>query len=490
MESKGVSLNAIFEKSQKAFTEAEKTLIEKAYHFAEKAHEKQSRNSGEPYFYHAVEVAKNCAYLGADAITITGALLHDTLEDTATTEDQLREQFNDEVLFLVEGVTKLGTLKYQGVERHVESMRKFFIALAEDVRVLIIKLADRLHNIQTLEHVRPDKQRRIAVETIEVYAPLAGRLGMGKLKGLLEDYAFPFAYPDEYEATKKLMDELIPEATKVVSIVQKEVEEILTSFSINATVEARAKHVYSLYRKLVKYEMEREKIHDIVALRILVGNVADCYQILGLMHMQWKPVPGRIKDWIAVPKPNGYKSLHTTVVTPHGVVEIQIRTTEMHSHAELGIASHLVYKETTAGSGLTQKQQQGWLEQLKELSSLVSSVDDMNELKLDFFNHRIFVFTPKGDVVDLPEDASPIDFAYAIHSDIGNTVSAVKVNRKMASIETILKNGDIVEVMTNKNAHPSTKWLEHAKSSFARKKIRMYIEEHGGLMEKFSLKEN
>jgi GTP pyrophosphokinase len=220
-------------------------------------------------------------------------------------------------------------------------MRKFFIALAEDIRVLVIKLADRLHNIQTLEHVRPDKQARIAIETIEVYAPLAGRLGMGKLKGMLEDYAFPFAYPKEYEETKKLMDELVPEAKSVVSIIEKEIEEILQSFSIDATIEARVKHTYSLYRKLVKYNMETGKVHDIVALRIIVGNVADCYQVLGLVHMEWKPVPGRIKDWIAVPKPNGYKSLHTTVVTPQGVVEIQIRTTEMHLDAELGIASHL-----------------------------------------------------------------------------------------------------------------------------------------------------
>lgn len=490
MESKETSLNAIFDKSQKTFDEAEKALIEKAYHFAQKAHEKQSRNSGEPYFYHAVEVAKNCASLGADAVTITGALLHDTLEDTDTTEEQLREAFTDEVLFLVEGVTKLGTLKYQGVERHVESMRKFFIALAEDVRVLIIKLADRLHNIQTLEHVRPDKQRRIAVETIEVYAPLAGRLGMGKLKGLLENYAFPFAYPEEYAQTIALMEKLVPEAQDVMQSVKEEVIETLETFSITATVEARVKHAYSLYRKLVKYSMDENKIHDIVALRVLVDTIPDCYQTLGLIHMLWKPIPKRIQDWIAMPKTNGYKSLHTTVLTPKGVAEIQIRTHEMNAEAELGIASHLIYKEKTAGGGLTQKQQTAWLSQLKELSALAQTAGDIAELKLDFFQHQIFVFTPKGDVVDLPEDASPIDFAYAIHSDIGNTVSAIKINGKMASIETILKNGDIVEVVTNKNAHPSSKWLEHAKTSFARKKIRMYIEEHGGLMEKFSIKEN
>jgi GTP diphosphokinase / guanosine-3',5'-bis(diphosphate) 3'-diphosphatase len=489
MESKDISIESLFKKIQQTLNEDDIALIKKAYLFSEKAHITQKRNSGEPYFYHAVEVAKNCADLGADITTIVGALLHDTLEDAETTKEELLELFNKEIVFLVNGVTKLGTLKYQGVERHVESMRKFFIALAEDIRVLIIKLADRLHNIKTLEHVREDKQKRIAIETIEVYAPLAGRLGMGKLKGILEDYAFPFAYPQEYLDTKALTEELIPEAKKVVDIIKKEVEEILKSFSIKAVVEARAKHNYSLYRKLVKYNMQKEKIHDIVALRIIVENVGDCYQTLGLMHMEWKPIPGRVKDWIAVPKPNGYKSLHTTVMTVHGAIEIQIRTTEMNTDAELGIASHLVYKETTAGSGLSEKQKVSWLSQLKELSSLVKDSHDMDEIKLDFFTHRIFVFTPKGDVVDLPEDASAIDFAYAIHSGIGDTLSAVKINKKMSSIGTTLKNGDIVEIMTNKNAHPSSKWLEYTKTSLARRRIRTYMEEQGGLANQFLIKE-
>lgn len=488
MEKSDISLEAIYERSQQSLTDNERSLIEEAYNFAQSAHENQKRNSGEPYFYHAVEVAKNCANLGADATTVAGALLHDTLEDTETTQEELLELFGEDVVFLVEGVTKLGKLKYQGVERHAESMRKFFIALAEDIRVLVIKLADRLHNIQTLEHVRPDKQKRIAVETIEVYAPLAGRLGMGKLKGMLEDYAFPFADPQEYEKTKKLMNELVPEAIKVVDVVQKEVTEILSTFTIKSNVEARVKNIYSLYRKLIRYHMDTGKIHDIVALRIVVESVADCYQVLGLIHMEWKPVPGRIKDWIAVPKPNGYKSLHTTIITPHGVVEIQIRTNEMHIDAELGIASHLIYKEVTT-KGLDQKQQVAWLSQLKELSTLATNSHDIDELKLDFFTHRIFVFTPKGDVVDLPEDASAIDFAYAIHTDIGNTVSSVKINKKMVSLDTKLKNGDIVEITTNKNSHPTSKWFEYAKTSFARRKIRNYIEEHGGLAEKFLIKD-
>ncbi len=476
MESKGKTLQDILSLSQKSFDQESIELIGKAYEFAQKYHEGQKRNSGEPYFYHAVEVAKNCASIGSDAVTIARALLHDTLEDTTATEEELLEKFGKDVVFLVSGVTKLGKLKYQGVERHVESMRKFFIALAEDVRVLIIKLADRLHNVQTLEHVRQDKQKRIAIETIEVYAPLAGRLGMGKLKGLLEDYAFPFAYPKEYKETIKLMDQMVPEATKVVSKVKNQVIEILDSFGIKGSVEARVKHTYSLYRKLVKYEMNSEKIHDIVALRVLVENIPDCYQVLGLMHMEWKPVQGRIKDWIAVPKPNGYRSLHTTVITNDGIVEIQIRTKEMHDDAELGIASHLVYKQNSAEKKLKANDQQSWLHQLKELSTMVKNIDDMNELKLDFFTHRIFVFTPKGDVVDLPEDSSPIDFAYAIHSDIGGHISSAKINKKMSSLDTKLKNGDIVEISTNKNSHPTSKWLEYAKSTFAKRKIRAFLE--------------
>ncbi len=475
MESKA-SLEEIYQSSQQELSDSERALIEEAYNFAQNAHKGQKRNSGEPYFYHAVEVAKNCASLGADATTIAGALLHDTLEDTEASAEEIREIFGDDVVFLVEGVTKLGTLKYQGVERHVESMRKFFIALAEDVRVLIIKLADRLHNVQTLEHVREDKQKRIAIETIEVYAPLAGRLGMGKLKGLLEDYAFPFAYPKEYQETKSLMDKLVPEAQNLMDDVKKELTETLNSFFIKYKMQARIKHAYSFHRKLVKYEMDESKIHDIVALRVLVENVADCYQVLGLIHMLWKPLPARFRDWIAVPKANGFRSLNTTVLTPKGVAEIQIRTHEMDIEAEFGIASHLLYKEQKVGDGLSQREQASWLSQLKELSALAKTPSDIAELKLDFFQHQIFVFTPKGDVVDLPEDSSPIDFAYAIHSDIGGHLSGAKVNKKMVSIDTKLKNGDIVEITTSKNSHPTSKWLDHAKSSFAKRKIRSFLE--------------
>jgi guanosine-3',5'-bis(diphosphate) 3'-pyrophosphohydrolase len=470
----------------------DKALIQRAYDFAKAKHETQKRNSGEPYFVHVFAVAKNCAMLGMDLETIIGGLLHDVLEDTDATEEEVREQFGETILFLVKGVTKLGKLKYRGQERHVESMRKFFVAMSEDLRVLIIKLADRLHNVQTLQHVRPDKQVRIAVETIAVHAALAGRLGMGKLKGMLEDYAFPFAYPKEFAQTKVLFDKRMPEAEKIIQEVHDTMQKTLKEFNLhNPTVDSRVKHLYSLYRKLLKYQMDIDRIYDIVALRVQVNNVADCYQVLGLVHMLWKPIPGRIKDYIALPKPNGYQSLHTTVVTEYGIVEIQIRTYAMNREAEMGVASHFLYKEKQKGDdkmmGNTQLE---WLDELRELQGVVSKPSRfLEQLNHDLFKNRIFVFTPKGDVIDLPEDASPIDFAYAIHSAIGETTASARVNGKMVQLGAKLKNGDIVQIVTSKNAKPSNKWLDYAKTSMARRKIRAYIAEHGGLLQKFLAKE-
>ena len=466
---------------------ADQELIERAYIFAAQAHIDQKRRSGEPYITHAVAVAINCAKLGMDAKTIAAALLHDVLEDTAVTQAEMKAAFGEEIVFLVEGVTKLGTLKYRGHERHVESMRKFFIAIAEDIRVLIIKLADRLHNVETLSHVPPDKQKRIALETIEVHASLAGRLGMGKLKGMLEDYAFPYAYPKEYEYTQKIIAERAPEANTAVSHAHTALEKTLREFTITATVESRIKHTYSLYRKLVKYEHNVEKVYDIVALRVLVENLTDCYQVLGLIHMLWKPIPGRIKDYIALPKHNSYQSLHTTVITEYGIIEIQIRTFEMHEIAEMGIASHFLYKEhTPKETAVTVPKKLAWLDELRELHTVVKNPSKFLEhLRLDLFRDRIFVFTPKGDVIDLPEDASPIDFAFTIHSDIGEMVSSAKINGKMSTLNTKLKNGDVVEIVTGKNARPSSKWLDYTKTSIARKKIKNYIAEHGGFIERF-----
>ena len=503
------SLAALFACIEYPLSDTDKSHIERAYHFSERKHEGQKRNSGEPYFTHAVAVAKNAATLGMDIETIIGALLHDTLEDTDATEDEIRNEFGDNVLFLVKGVTKLGKLKYRGQERHVESLRKFFVAMSEDLRVLIIKLADRLHNVQTLEHVRPDKATRIALETIEVHAALAGRLGMERLKGMLEDYSFPYAFPKEYESTKKIMAELVPETTLAVEQAHAIIQKTLVEFGMHdIEVQSRVKHTYSTYRKLQKYNMNAEQIYDVVALRVLTDNVADCYQALGLIHMLWKPLPKRIKDYIALPKPNGYQSLHTTVITEHGIVEVQIRTRSMHQEAEMGIASHFLYKEqdrdsdskpgtvhaqkhAKAISAVQQKRSKmQWIDELKELHTVVRDPSRfLEQLHVDFFNDRIFVFSPKGDVIDLPEGASPIDFAFMIHSHVGMTANGARVNGKMAPLGTTLKNGDIVEIVTSKAAKPSSKWLQYAKTTAARKKIRNYIAENGGMLERFLAKE-
>ncbi len=469
-------------------TDADKALIEKAFEFAKEKHASQKRNSGEPYFTHALAVAENCARLNMDTETIIGALLHDVLEDTDTSEEEMREAFGDDILFLVKGVTKLGHLKYHGAERHVESLRKFFMAMAEDLRVLIIKLADRLHNVSTLQHVPPEKQKRIALETIEVHAALAGRLGMEKLKNMLEDFAFPFAFPKEYVATKKIMEDIVPEAQKVADFAHKKITETLATFSISSQILSRVKATYSTYKKLIKYNMNTELVYDIVALRVITNSVTDCYQVLGLIHMLWKPIPKRIKDFIALSKPNGYQSLHTTVVTELGIIEVQIRTIDMHHEAEMGITSHLVYKEldTSKKKVPSTHNHLAWIDSLKDVGDIPGSPSKfLQQLHMDLFKARIFVFTPKGDVIDLPEEATPIDFAYAIHSDIGDAVSSARVNSKMAPLKTVLHNGDIVEIQTSKHTHPSSKWLEYTKTSFAKRRIRSYIAEHGGLIDKF-----
>jgi GTP pyrophosphokinase len=461
-------------------------LITKAYKFAEKAHEGKTRFTGEPYFIHAFEVGKNLAIFGMDCPSVAAGLLHDTLEDGDADEKTLEKEFGKEILFLVVGVTKLGKLKYHGLERHVESLRKLFVATAQDVRVLIIKLADRLHNIQTLGgHPRKNKQKRIALETLEIFAPLADRLGMWRLKGNLEDSAFPYVYPKEYETVNELFKKRRKDHLKslekfrralLTEIAKHNVKDISTSY--------RVKHIYSLYRKLLRHNMDINKIYDIIALRVIVPSVEDCYKVLGIIHGSWKPLPGRIKDYIAFPKPNGYQSLHTTVFTGNGeIIEVQIRTKQMHREAQYGVASHLAYK-----GGLFQhfsreskdvQKRLGWIQELLKWQEQVSeSGEFLKELKMDFFKSRVFIFTPKGDVVDLPEDSTPIDFAYAIHSDIGNHMAGVKVNEKMASLKTKLENGDIVEVITQKNACPSRKWLDHTKTSSAQRHIRLWIQKN------------
>lgn len=474
----------IFLKMHPAPKDADKALIERAYHFAKKAHEGHQRASGEPYFIHLVETAKNLARLGMDATTISAGLLHDSIEDAKATEEEIRAEFGDEILSLVNGVTKLGKLKYHGRERHVESLRKLFIAVADDFRVFMIKLADRLHNLQTLKHIKPEKQKRIALESIEVYAPLANRLGIGKLRGEIEDAAFPFAFPKEYAKTQEIIKTKIQTTDSHLRKVETRLTEELKRHKINVVeLSARMKHKYSLWKKLQKYKMDIDKIYDIVALRVIVKSVEDCYQVLGIIHGIWRPLPNRIKDYIALPKPNGYQSIHTTIFTGDGgIAEIQIRTEEMHGRAEYGIASHFAYKQTSDTPD--KKGDFKWVSQLKDLNSEFTSRDKfMDTLKQDFTKDRIFVFTPEGDVIDLPEDSSPIDFAFAIHSDIGMHAQSAKINGKMSKLGAKLKNGDIVEITTGKNEHPTAKWLDYAKTSFARRHVRQYIDAHGGIID-------
>jgi len=463
-------------------TKKEEELITRAYDFAKKAHEGQKRMSGEPYFIHVFETAKLITQLGMDSTTIAAGFLHDVLEDTEIGEEELEKNFDKNIVFLVKGVTKLGTLKYRGHERHVESLRKFFVAMANDLRVVVIKFADRMHNLNTLQHVREDKRRRIAVESIEVYAPLANRLGMGKLKGMIEDAAFPYAYPEEYKQVEEILKEKKEPYQKHLNEVRETLEKELKKNKVKVfEISNRIKHKYSLWKKLVKYEMDIDKIHDIVALRVITGSVEDCYRILGLVHSIWKPLPGRIKDYIALPKPNGYQSIHTTIFTgiSGGIAEIQIRTREMHAEAAYGIAAHFAYKERGLNKKHNGKSKFEWIEELKELKTALDEPQKFLEhLKMDFFNDRIFIFTPKGDVIDLPEDSTPIDFAYSIHSDIGDHISASKINGKMAPILSKLKNGDIVEITSKDSAHPSSKWLEHTKTTVAKKHIKNYLEKN------------
>ncbi|MCF7843708.1 RelA/SpoT family protein [Candidatus Gracilibacteria bacterium] len=470
-------------------TEHDKDLITRACHFAEKAHEGQLRNSGEPYYNHVFATGINLATLRMDAETIAAGIMHDVLEDTKVTAEEMDKEFGGTIVCLVQGVTKLGKLKYSGTERHVESLRKFFVAMADDIRVVVIKLCDRLHNIQTLQYVPKEKQRRIALETLEIHARLANRLGMGRLKAQLEDAAFPYVYPEEYKKTIELFESVRPISDGQLEKVVHTLEEELVIFDVEIRqIDYRVKHLYSLWQKLKRYKMDVSKVHDIVALRIIVPNVGDCYQALGVIHGLYRPVPSRFKDYIAVPKPNGYKSLHTTIFSGDGsTLEIQIRTKEMHIEAEYGIASHLSYKELgKSGSKEEVIKKTGWTKELLEWQKGEEHHQDfMKNLKSDFFENRVFVFTPKGDVIDLPEGSTPIDFSYAVHSDVGDHTAGAKVNGKLVPLDTVLQNKDIVEIDIKENSSPRRKWLDMSKTTMAKRHIRAYIKEHGGALDKF-----
>ncbi len=492
-------------------TAADIALVKKAYDFAKHAHRDQVRKSGEPYFNHLFATAKNLAELQMGATTISAGLLHDAVEDVGVSAEEIEKEFGKEIRFLVEGVTKLGQLKYRGTERYNESLRKLFVAMSQDIRVLIIKLADRLHNIQTLQHVPKEKQLRIAKETLEIYAPLAYRLGIRKLHRELEDLAFAYVLPEEYEQMMKLLKNKRSEEEDMLEKFNKSLKKELAKNNVtNFHIDYRVKGLYSLYKKLKRKDMDVEKVYDLLAMRVMVPSIGDCYRVLGVIHSNWRPLPGRIKDYIAFPKPNGYQAIHTTIFNGvGGIIEVQIKTDEMQQEAEYGIASHISYKQGGAGArkkttnpnllwvkkilpfseklegntNIDSKQINfddvpKWVKELVDYHNDAGATDNaIDEIKSDFFGERIFVFTPKGDVIDLPKDSTAIDFAYNIHSDVGNHISGAKINGKFVAIDTTLHNGDMVLVETRPNAKPSRKWLAVVKTTIAKKHIRNSLEE-------------
>ena len=475
-----VTIDAILEAVKRYQPNADTDLIRRAYELADAAHKGQKRVSGEDYIIHPLAVAKILTDLQIDDITISAAILHDVVEDTTHTLDEMRERFGDEVAMLIDGVTKLGRIQYKSKEeQQLESYRKMFLAMAKDIRVIMIKLADRLHNMRTLKYMREDKQKRIARETIEIYAPLANRLGISNVKWELEDlclrYLDPKAYYDLVESVKQKRQE----RQAFIDEAHEQIVEKLEEAHITAEIQGRAKHFYSIYKKMKRDQKDISEIYDLSALRVLVDSVKDCYGVLGIIHAMWKPLPGRFKDYIAMPKSNGYQSLHTTVICRGYPLEIQIRTFAMHKVSEYGVAAHWKYKEAGKSVGATREydQKMSWL---RQMVSLQHELDDPREyfeaLKVDVFSDEVFVFTPKGDVVDLPKGSIPIDFAYRIHTEVGHHCVGAKVNSKIVPLEYKLKNGDIVSIITNKsNNGPSRDWLNIVASSETRTKIRSWF---------------
>lgn len=459
---------------------ADIALIRRAYELAEKAHSGQRRVSGEAYIIHPLHVAKILTDLHMDDATVSAALLHDVVEDTIYTNEEMQQMFGEEIAMLIDGVTKLGKLQYKSKEEaQLESYRKMFLAMAKDIRVIMIKLADRLHNMRTLKYMRSDKQKRIAQETIEVYAPLANRLGISSIKWELEDLCLRYLYPDVYYQLVEDVKQKRKERQSFINTSMEQIRGKLEEAGIKAEINGRAKHFYSIYRKMQRDQKDISEIYDLSAIRVLVHSVKDCYGVLGVIHAMWKPIPGRFKDYIAMPKANGYQSLHTTVMTRGYPLEIQIRTFKMHQVSEYGVAAHWKYKESgkSIGAGSENDRKMSFLRQMVSLQKDFKDPKEYFEaLKVDVFSDKVFVFTPKGDVVDLPKGSIPIDFAYRIHTEIGHRCVGAKVNGKLVPLEYKLKNGDIVSVITNKaGSGPSHDWLNIVASPETRSKIRSWF---------------
>lgn len=453
--------------------------IKKAHDFAQEAHRGQKRSSGEDYFVHPCAVVEILADFGFDSSTVIAAFLHDVLEDTSVTYEQLRDEFGEEICALVDGVTKLDKLQFVNREEaQAENFRKIFFAMAKDLRVIIIKLADRLHNMRSLQYLPPEKQQRISKETLDIYAPLAGRLGISFFKCELEDLAMKYLYPTEYKYIHESVNRKKSERQGFLDVICKQIEEKLKEMGIHGEVNGRPKHFYSIYKKMHNLHIDIDQIYDLLAVRIIVDSVKDCYTMLGEIHTMWKPMPGRFKDYIAMPKANNYQSLHTTVVTPFNeTFEIQIRTYEMHRIAEYGIAAHWKYKEGTTGKDSELDSKVRWLREVMDAQKDIDGAKEfMDAVKINVFDDEVFVFTPKGDVFDLPVGSTPLDLAYKIHSAIGNKCIGAKINKRMVPLSTKLSNGDIVEIVTsNSSKGPSLDWLKYVHTASARSKIRAYF---------------
>jgi guanosine-3',5'-bis(diphosphate) 3'-pyrophosphohydrolase len=456
-------------------------IIQKAYEFSLQHHAGQQRASGEPYVLHPLEVAQVLAEIRLDATAIAAGLLHDAVEDTPVTSQEIATLFGEQVAHIVNGVTKIDKIQFANREdRQAENVRKMLLAMVTDVRVVLIKLADRLHNMRTLQHLPADRQETIARETLDIYAPLAHRLGMGKVRGELEDLAFRYVDPIAYEQVRAAVEARREAGEHFLRGIEATLHEKLTEHSIQGRVEWRIKRLYSIYQKLQDQRITVDQVYDLLAVRVITNSVQDCYAVFGLIHSLWPPVPGRIKDFIAMPRPNLYQSLHTTVMADGGhQFEVQIRTEEMHHTAEEGIAAHWKYK--AGGSPVSAKDEQrlAWVRQIVEWQREMTDPNEfLSTLKIDLYPEEVYTFTPKGKVVVLPKDASPIDFAYAIHTEVGNTCTAAKVNGRMVPLKTRLRNGDIVEITTQNGHTPSRDWLSFAKSSRARNKIKHWLNEH------------